>query len=182
MEDRSLLGLLSRKSNYISRLLRIMGVDENHIEDLRNDVLEIAIKDIATLENVNLIDAWLRTITMHRASKYFRKRKARAEISNIMKAEAGEEVDIYELIADEKTTEAIFQEAERREAAMILLNTLPLNNKRILQMRFWGGYKFSEIAMILHINENTVKTIYRRSLKKLRKNYYDMFGMEDFHG
>lgn len=182
MDKQSLLELLSAKSNYVSRLLRIIGVDENHIEDLRNDVLESAIKSIMTLKDVDHMNAWLRTITMHRASKYFKKRKAHVEISNIMKAEAGEEIDIYDLVADEKTTEIIFQEAERRKVAAILLDTLPPNSKRILQMRFWGGYKFSEIAMILNINENTVKTIYRRSLQKLKKNYYDIFGKEDFYG
>ncbi|MDO4485918.1 MAG: sigma-70 family RNA polymerase sigma factor [Bacillota bacterium] len=178
----SLLELLSAKSNYISCLLRVMGVSENDIEDLRNDVFEDAVKSIGTLRDQNSIDAWLRTIVMRRASKYFKKRGDHKEISNIMKAHAGEEVDVYDYVADEKTTESLFQEAERRREAVKLLDTLPETGKRIIQMRFWGDYKFSEIAIIMNINENTVKTVYRRSLRKLRNNYYEILGGEDVYG
>lgn len=179
MSKDSLLEVLSLKSNYISSLLRIMGVSEDDIEDLRNDVLENALRKISTLKDVNSIDAWLRTITMHRASKYLKKRSQNKELSNIFKAESGEEIDIFDLVADEKTTEHLFQEAEQRKAAEELLNTLPEPGKRIIQLRFWGDYKFSEIALILNINLNTAKTIYRRSLQKLEQNYYMLFGKED---
>lgn len=179
MNKDSLLEALSLKSSYISRLLRIMGVSEDDIEDLRNDVLENALKKITTLKDVDSIDAWLRTITMRRVSRYMKKRSNNKEVSNILKNESGEEVNLYDLAADEKTTERLFQEAERRKVAADLLNTLSESGKRIMQLRFWGDYKFSEIAMILNINENTVKTIYRRSLHKLEQNYYRLFGKED---
>ena len=57
MSKDSLLEVLSLKSNYISSLLRIMGVSEDDIEDLRNDVLENALRKISTLKDVNSIDA-----------------------------------------------------------------------------------------------------------------------------
>lgn len=182
MDKDSLLEVLSLKSNYISKLLRVMGVGEDDVEDLRNDVLENAVRRITTLRDEGSIEAWLRTLTMRRASKYFSKRRHGRELSNIIKMETGEEMDVYDLVADEKTTEHLFQEAERRKAAAMLLNTLSGTEKRIIQMRFWGEYKFSEIAIILSINVNTVKTIYRRSLQKLKKNYYNLFGEEDLHG
>lgn len=179
MEREELLCLLSLKSNYIARLLRIMGVPENDIEDVRSDIVVSAIKSITTLHDADHIEPWLRTIAIRNVSKYFSKRKNRVEVSNLVRTEAGEEIDIYELVADERTTELIFQEAERREAVAMLLDTIPETAKRIIQMRFWGDYKFSEIAMILNVNENTVKSIYRRSLKKLRKNYETIFGKEE---
>ena len=182
MDKDSLLEVLSLKSNYISKLLRVMGVGEDDVEDLRNDVLENAVRRITTLRDEGSIEAWLRTLTMRRASKYFSKRRHGRELSNIIKMETGEEMDVYDLVADEKTTEHLFQEAERRKAAAMLLNTLSGTEKRIIQMRFGGEYKFSEIAIILSINVNTVKTIYRRSLQKLEKNYYNLFGEEDLHG
>ena len=182
MDKDSLLEVLSLKSNYISKLLRVMGVGEDDVEDLRNDVLENAVRRITTLRDEGSIEAWLRTLTMRRASKYFSKRRHGRELSNIIKMETGEEMDVYDLVADEKTTEHLFQEAERRKAAAMLLNTLSGTEKRIIQMRFGVEYKFSEIAIILSINVNTVKTIYRRSLQKLEKNYYNLFGEEDLHG
>lgn len=181
MNKESLLEILSLKSDYITNLLRIMGVNKNDIEDLRNDVLETALRKITTLKDEKCIDAWLKTITMHKAAKYLKKRGDNRELSNIFKHESGEEVDVYDLVADEKTTEHLFQEAERRKVAADLLNTLPETGKRIIQLRFWGDYKFSEIAVILNINQNTVKTIYRRSLQKLEQNYYLLFDKEDIN-
>ena len=53
-----------------------------------------------------------------------------------------------------------------------------IRDNRILRMRFWGDYRHSEIAEILNININTEKSIYRRSLKKLRDNYFKLLGEE----
>ena len=89
MDKDSLLEVLSLKSNYISKLLRVMGVGEDDVEDLRNDVLENAVRRITTLRDEGSIEAWLRTLTMRRASKYFSKRRHGRELSNIIKMETG---------------------------------------------------------------------------------------------
>ena len=99
------------------------------------------------------------------------------EIYNLVKTEMGE-VDIFESVVDETTVEKILQEAERRDMVRDMINSLSDIERRILRMRFWGDYRHSEIAEILNININTEKSIYRRSLKKLRDNYFKLLGEE----
>ncbi len=173
-----LLEELCDRYPYVVRLMKIMGVDEDDIEDLATEVFIDAFKGIEGLKDPEKLMPWLKAIASNRASRYFRKRHRRMEISNMINTEAGE-IDAFDTIADEMTVESIMQEAEERELAGRLINSLSDINRRILRMRFWGGYKHSEIARILNININTEKSIYRRSLKQLRDNYFLMMGKED---
>ena len=68
---------------------------------------------------------------------------------------------------------------ERRALVDALLRELPASGRQIVKMRFWYGYKHSEIAELMHMNINTEKSIYRRSLKRLRDAYLKMIDSED---
>ena len=48
-----------------------------------------------------------------------------------------------------------------------LLGTLSGEERLIVVMTVFGGYKGEEIARILHRKHSTVRTKYRRALKKL---------------
>jgi RNA polymerase sigma-70 factor (ECF subfamily) len=61
-----------------------------------------------------------------------------------------------------------FIEEERNQYILSLIDALPDTARQIIVLRFWSGYKFSEISEILNMNLNTVKSIYRRSLMVLR--------------
>ena len=152
-----------------------MGVDLDDIEDLASDIFIDAYRNIGKLKDVDKLEAWLHTITANRARKYYRQRKKRNETSNLVRTEMGE-IDIFDSIVDEATVEKILQEAERRDMVRDMINSLSDIERRIIRMRFWGDYRHSETAEILNININTEKSIYRRSLKKLRDNYFKLLG------
>lgn len=180
-EDKDeLLKLLCERYPYVMRLMKIMGVDENDIEDVAGEIFIDAFNGLDKLRDADKMTPWLKTIASNKASRYFSKRRRRKEISNMVKTEAGE-MDIFDMAADEITVEAVLQEAEERALVERLVNTLPDISRRIIRMRFWGEYKHSEIAEILNIKLNTEKSIYRRSLKQLKRNYYEAFGGEDTH-
>lgn len=178
MDKDEVLNLLCEKYPYVIRLIKIMGVDENDVEDLAAEVFIDAFKGLDGLNDVKKMIPWLKTITANKASKYFRKRAKRKEISNMIKTEFGE-IDIFDTIADEITIEKILQEAETKDMVGKMINSLPDISRRIIRMRFWGDYKHSEIAKIININVNTEKSIYRRSLKKLKDSYFKSFGKEE---
>lgn len=182
MDKQELLKELCGKYDYVLRLMKVTGVHENDVEDLAAEVFVAAIQSIDDLREEALLGPWLKVITSNKVSKYFRKRKRHREISDIMKAEAGTEFHLYDYLAEEAPVEEMLQQAEDRDLVVKLLDTLPDLNRRILQMRFWGEYKFSEIAEILNVNINTVKTVYRRSLTRLRDHYDAIVGKEDDRG
>lgn len=176
-DNDDLLKRLCEEYPSVVRLLKIMGVDLDDIEDLASDIFIAAYRNIGKLKDADRLEAWLHTITGNRARKYYRQRMKRNEISNLVKTEMGE-VDIFESVVDETTVEKILQEAERRDLVRDMINSLSDIERRIIRMRFWGDYRHSEIAEILNININTEKSIYRRSLKKLRDSYFKLLGEE----
>lgn len=178
LDKDELLKLLCDKYSYIIRLMKIMGVDENDVEDLTADVFVDAFKALDRLRDPDKMIPWLKTIASNRARKYFSKRAKYREIHHMAVIEAGE-IDILDTIPSEMDVEKILQEAERRELVEKLINSLSDINRRIIRMRFWGDYKHAEIAEILNININTEKSIYRRSLKQLKDNYFEIFGQEE---
>ena len=171
-------GLLCSSYPYIIKLMKIMGIDENDIEDLTEDVIVDAFNNLNKLDDPEAMPYWLRTIAKNKASKYFKKRNKRKEVSGLIKCEAGE-IDLLESIEDELNVERVLQIAEEREVIRTLINDLPEISKRIIRMRFWGDYKHSEIADILNINESTEKSIYNRSLKRLKDGYMALYEKED---
>ena len=178
MEQEQVLKRLCEMFPYIVRLMKIMGVDENDVEDVAMEVFIDAFRGLHTLSGPEKIVPWLKVIAANRASKYFSKRAKRKEISNMVKTEVGE-IDLFDTLVDEVTIEKILQDAERRDMVSAMINKLPDISRRVLRMRFWGDYKHSEIADILNINLNTEKSIYRRSLKRLTDNYLEILGKED---
>lgn len=176
-DNDDLLNRLCGEYPSVVRLLKIMGVDMNDIEDLASDIFIDAYRNIGKLKDVDKLEPWLRTIAGNRARKYYRQRIRRNEISNLVRTETGE-TDIFESIVDETTVEQILQEAERRDMVRAMIDSLSDIERRIIRMRFWGDYRHSEIAEILNIKVNTEKSIYRRSLKKLRDSYFKLIEEE----
>lgn len=176
MDKDKRIDLLCGSYDYLLNLMRVMGVDERDMEDLAEEAILAAYKSIDDLRDESRMKPWLRAIAANKAKRYFRERSRHRAISSTIRLESGEEIDIYDIVADETDVEKILQDAERRSMVETMLDNLSDINRRIIKMRFWGKYKFAEIADILNINVNTVKSIYRRSLKQLKRVYGELFG------
>lgn len=132
LDREEILDLLCEKYVYIIRLMKIMGVDENDVEDMATEVFLDAFKGLDRLRDPAKMVPWLRKIAKNRASKYFRKRTRRREIYNMVRTEVGE-IDIVDTIADEVSVEKILQDAERRGMVREMINNLPDVSKRVIR-------------------------------------------------
>ena len=72
------------------------------------------------------------------------------------------EIDANISIPEVAHSKLLYKEIE------VLLNNFSDQEREILLLKLTSGLKFSEIAKILNLNENTVKTKYFRSLKDLQ--------------
>ena len=94
MEKEQLERLLCSKVTFIKKQLWIFGVADEDLENMTSDVFEEAYKGLRKLREAEKIEGWLRTIIMRRVSKYIDKKSNRCEVSNILKDEFGEEIDL----------------------------------------------------------------------------------------
>lgn len=127
-----------------------MGNGED-AEDAVQDTVLTAYEHFGSLKKEESFRFWIFRILVNRCKKNLKKR-ARREIP-------AEEPDLA-------------QEADGTDPAMQteileLLGTLSGEERLIVVMTVFGGYKGEEIARILHRKHSTVRTKYRRALKKL---------------
>ena len=106
--------------------------------------------------------SWVMSISRHQCIDELRRRHVRPVI------QAGDEDWFYELASDDDPAQAvqsIFERARVREA----LQQIPLEQRRVIELAFWGGLTQQEIAMYCHSPLGTIKTRSRLGMRRLRR-------------
>jgi len=123
-------------------------------EDLAQEVFLHLYQNLASIESEAHLKFWLRKVTSHRCIDHSRRRR----IKTVSVDEAPEPVSIFEW------PDAMMQSTLRRIVA-----TLPERPRLIVTLRYQEDLDPTEIAEILELPLNTVKSHLRRSLVILRE-------------
>ena len=108
--------------------------------------------------------AWLVTLARNRAidrtrSKHFRKQRQEVEEP---------EIDMMPNPAEHNALDSLVVQ-ERAEIVKRALLKIPAEQRKVIQIAYFGGDSQSEIASKLHLPLGTVKTRMRQGIKKLQK-------------
>lgn len=122
-------------------------------EDVVQEACLRALSKRRAIRKAESTRSFLMSVTVNAAIDSIRKSRKSADIDSV--PESGRE-DAYEDTDLSKALDAL----DDREHAIVVL-------------KFFEGYKLREIADALQLNENTVKTILYRALKKLRVELSD---------
>jgi RNA polymerase sigma-70 factor (ECF subfamily) len=123
-------------------------------EDLAQDVFLHLYQNLAAIESPAHLKFWLRRVTGHRCIDHSRRRK----IKTVCVDEAPEPVSIFDW------PDAMMQSTLRR-----IIATLPERPRLVVTLRYQEDLDPAEIAEILDMPLNTVKSHLRRSLAILRE-------------
>lgn len=141
-------------------LLRQTG-DEELAGDLCAQTFVNTLNNLKRYEHRGVpFSAWLYKIASNEVNKHYRKSKGK-KIFSI------EEVRIKELV---EYTDETWDE-ELVEKLIEFMKDLPEDMLHVLELRFYEGKDFKEIAYILDITESGAKMRTYRALDKLRKNF-----------
>ena len=135
--------------------------DEQLADDLCSQTFVRALENLKRYEFRGLpFSAWLYRIATNEVNKYFNKRNRNRVFSL-------EEERVKELMEsdDEGFTEEQFQQLKA------ILNDLPTATMEILELRFFEGLGFKEIAFVLNIGESGAKMRLYRAVEKLRVQF-----------
>lgn len=154
---------LCKKWGTVKGFTAVCGVPPQHREDVVQEAMVAAYIGLDQLRDFDNFDGWLFRITKRKAARFFAESKKLIEHEIVREAweeRPEEEADAY----------AAWTAAERlsNEELAAMVERLPEPAPRIIWMRFAVGFSLKEIAELLEMNYNTVKTVERRAFKKLQ--------------
>lgn len=132
---------------------------EEDVADAIQDTILDAFESIHKLRKPEHFKTWLTRILLNNCTEIYRRNKRQAIYD--MKAEEYEKYSLQDgLSGVEAQSDLEFQD---------LLAHLPEDSRIIFQLYFGEQYTTSQIAEILNINENTVKSRLHRGKEQLRR-------------
>ncbi len=108
------------------------------------------------------VRAWILTIAHHRAIDLVRRRTRRDD--RLLHDDTA-----AERLPSPEDVEARALESERRGEVRELLDALPGDQRRVLELAFYGGFSQSEVAQLLGLPLGTVKSRTRLGLIRLKR-------------
>lgn len=122
---------------------------EEDIADVMQDTVLAAYEHMRELKSASYFKTWLTRILINQCKDFLRQKKRYVVSDEIMEtagAAPGNDREFYELIKE-----------------------LPEDSRMIFLLYYGEGFKTNEIAQILDMNENTVKSRLKRGRDKLRQ-------------
>lgn len=151
-------------SKYVYFKVAQLSDAEDIVQAIYIDFYNYIIKKNKSVENVQ---AYLTQIANHELSKYY---KTKNELPITF---SEENLKVLENIQDESDLEFEILSSNDSNKVFTLVKNLSLIDQKILGARFRYDMTFKEIAQLLSLSENTIKTRYYRALKELKKLYLD---------
>ncbi len=164
------------QSRVYSIAFRILG-DCGAAEEVAQDVFLALYRNLDRLQSQEHLLAWLRRVTVHRATDAYRRRASRVEFA------ADEFCEEYMHLdgAGTAVSAGAFESAEMATNIEQMVASLPSAQRAVLLLRYQEDLMPSEISKLLSMPLGTVKSHLQRALKLLRAKASRQ-GKEVVHG
>src|SRR6266566_693948 len=163
--------LVSRYHRPLVRCIQGFLKDDEQVNDVLQHVFLHLYLSLPVLLRNGSIRGWLFEVARNRCLDELRKRRRRAEIlfSTLEWKYSEEELSPVEAIPDpEPLPEEVAERSDLQCSLQQALFALPPKCRSIVGLHCFRQLSFAEIARVLNIPRNTVKTYYYRSLPRLR--------------
>ena len=151
------------QSRVYSIAFRILG-DCGAAEEVAQDVFLALYRNLDRLQSQEHLLAWLRRVTVHRATDAYRRRASRVEFA------AHEFCEEYMHLdgTGSAVSQSAFEAAEMETNIEQMVASLPPAQRAVLLLRYQEDLMPTEISTLLSMPLGTVKSHLQRALKLLR--------------
>lgn len=133
-------------------------------QDIAQDVI-IKYWENTDKEKISSVSDFLFIMVRNASLNYLRGRKREEKRHDIVKNESESEQELFNMLVEE----------EHNQLLLSAIDKLPKQNARIIRYAL-SGYNNKEIAILLGISINTVKSIKYSEIRKLRKYFETLYG------
>lgn len=156
--ERAWLMLVKRYENRVyNHALRMSGNPDDALDILQNTFLAV-FRNLESYRGEGSFPGWLIRIAIFRSTDLLRKRKNQSES--------------FEETTDQNNQdepEHHLQQTRDNRKVLKMLQSLPLESRQIVELKFFQNFTFDEISGQLGISSNTAKSRLYAALKKMRE-------------
>ncbi|MEM9455620.1 MAG: sigma-70 family RNA polymerase sigma factor [Myxococcota bacterium] len=157
--------LLLRYNVELQRFLGTRLVEPSACVDLIQGIMEALLQALPRHRGCSSVRTYIMRVARNKLNEYLRLRYRAQE------REAQDEFDsgkvCFEHIYD-RSLSSILGAKQRSEQLRRLLETLPIDDQSMLQLRYWEELSASEIGEVFEMSEDAVRSKLRRLREKLR--------------
>ncbi|MCY7296023.1 RNA polymerase sigma factor [Alteromonas sp. a30] len=151
------LNLVKRYEKSVFNYGLRMTSNKDDALDLMQEVFISVHKSLLNYSGEGTFRAWLFRIASFRCVEFYRRKRPMQELSS----------------TDEPVCEAVLPESflisqQQNRELIEAMQGLPINQKAVVELKFFGHFTFAEIAEQLDISTNTVKSRLYTALDKLK--------------
>jgi RNA polymerase sigma-70 factor (ECF subfamily) len=143
-------------------------------EDISSQIFYIVLTKLWQFRWRNIpFSAWLYRIANNEINYYFRTCKFRSiPLEILLKEHKWEPIDSHNFVEEIKEAQKTLE--EHRDFLLIQkkILSLPIKYQEVLSLKYLEGKKIREISLILGKNENTIKSLLKRSLALLQQKIH----------
>ena len=136
--------------------IRMTG-NSHDAADLMQEIFVSVFRSLARFSGEGSFKSWLYRIAHCRCIELYRKRKPHDDID-----------DIQTPLSDAPCPEMQLSSDRESRALMAAMQQLPLSQKAVVELKFFGHFTFEEIAEQMDISTNTAKSRLYAALAKLK--------------
>ncbi len=150
--------------------------DDDLALDITQETFMEVIRTIGSLKAPEAFSAWLRQITYHQCTRYFKKNK------EVLFEEDEEGNSILDTIADESegsVPEEVYEKAEFKEIILTMIDSLTPEQRAVVVLYYFDELPVKKIAEIQGVSEGTIKSrlnYARRALREGVETYEEKTG------
>ena len=128
-------------------------------KDLMQDIFVSVYRNLASYKGTGSFKGWLFRIAHYRCIEFYRRKKPHVSLDDAPESDLG---------LDTVSPEMEMQCQQRQSGLIKAMQQLPVNQRAVVELKFFGQFTFEEIADQLGISANTVKSRLYTALGKLK--------------
>lgn len=156
--------VLCGKLAIVRSMLSFFGVPSQYKEDLIQEIYIIAYRHIGKVEDMSKLNSWLYKVSYRKTLAFMGKQREINEKEILYSPEEWEKQEFSCTAEVWNIIDGYFNDEEICDMVAKLKWPAP----QILKLRFVDGFKLTEIAQMMGLKYNTVKTIEYRAFKQLK--------------
>lgn len=155
--------------NYVLRMIN----DKMMCEDIVQNVFLKFFENLNLIRNKNSVNFWLFKTARNEIYTYFRRKKVRVDQFGVA------DTDDIE-IPNSANVELEYEHKELKELILTELDLMSFDQKEVFVLKEYAGLSYKEIASVMSIDENLVKSRLFKTRKKLVKRLGPIILEENF--